>query len=152
MKPFCLLFTFIIVLYHGHAQLRINNPNGEVQVLGCVEEQRPQFPGGIRAFLNYLRKNIKYPPIACLIGINGKVRVIFTVDKTGRVSEATPQNCIGAGCEAEAARVIKMSPRWHPGTLDGRPVPVQYSVPVSFLTKKKLVKLSQLRNSGFGFV
>ncbi|MEB0303129.1 energy transducer TonB, partial [Mucilaginibacter sp. 5C4] len=39
---------------------------------------------------------------------------------------------IGSGCDEEAIRVLKRSPRWKPGIQNGRPVRVQYSIPVNF--------------------
>ena len=34
--------------------------------------------------------------------------------------------------DAEAMRVLNMSPDWTPGTKDGKPVPVSFTFPVNF--------------------
>jgi len=115
-------------------------------------EMEPQFPGGIPAFSSFILKNLRYPEIANLVGLSGKVYVTFVVDKDGAVTEARPVKCIGAGCESEAVRVISMSPNWKPGVQKGRAVRVQYSVPISFNATREKVYLKDLKKSAYGFV
>jgi len=117
-------------------------------------EQVPEFPGGLPAFANYLIRNLRYPEVARLIGINGKLNVSFVVDTTGRITDAVPNNCIGAGCESEAVRLLEMSPTWKPGIQNGKPVRVRYSVPISFSlgNDKVTAYMGNLRKSDYGFV
>jgi protein TonB len=118
------------------------------------DEHQPEFPGGYAAFNKYLSKNLKYPEVARLIGIDGRLVVSFVVNKDGRIVQATPENCIGAGCEAEAVRLLEASPTWKPGILDGRPVSVRYTVPINFTIGKGKVTayMANLRKSNYGFV
>jgi protein TonB len=115
-------------------------------------EKIPEFPGGITAFYTYLSKNLHYPDVARLLGINGKLVVSFVVDKDGRVTDVTPKNCVGAGCEAEAVRLLESSPAWKPGIQDDKPVRVMYSVPISFTVDKGEIKMNDLRASNYGFI
>ncbi len=101
------------------------------QIFTIVEKQ-PEFPGGTTAFYLYIQKNLVYPPQAKRMGIEGKVYVQFVVDKEGKISEVKAVKGIGAGCEAEAARVLKNSPKWHPGKQRGRVVKVRMVVPLTF--------------------
>ncbi|MBI5914218.1 MAG: energy transducer TonB [Bacteroidetes bacterium] len=39
---------------------------------------------------------------------------------------------IGCGCGEEALRVVKAMPNWEPGTQRGRPVRVQFNLPIKF--------------------
>jgi protein TonB len=112
----------------------------------------PEYPGGQKAFQDYIAKNLRYPGVAQLIGIDGKVVVSFTVGPDGRVTNVYPAHCIGAGCESEAVKVIEGSKQWKPGSQDGRPVRVMYSVPINFFNPKEDVTLRELRNSDYGFV
>jgi hypothetical protein len=116
------------------------------------EEQRPEFPGGMQAFYKYLSKNLRYPEVARLIGINGKLTMSFVVDRDGRITNVTPVNCIGAGCEAEATRLLEASPAWQPGIQDGKPVRVVYAIPIGFVVDQGKVTLKELRASAYGFV
>jgi protein TonB len=115
-------------------------------------EQEPQYPGGTAAFGNYISRNLKYPDVARLIGIDGRLIMTFIVERDGRISSATPVNCIGAGCEAEAVKVLQESKPWTPGVQNGKPVRVQYSVPINFVVEKGKVKMKELLASNYGFV
>jgi TonB family protein len=82
--------------------------------------------------LNYIAKNVKYPPVARENGIEGRVYVTFVVDKLGNIKDARILKGIGGGCDEEALRVINLMPQWIPGKQDGVPVQVQYNLPINF--------------------
>jgi periplasmic protein TonB len=106
----------------------------EGKVFTIVEEM-PAFPGGEGKMLEYIAKNIKYPPVARENGIQGRVYVTFVVDKEGKIKEAKILRGIGGGCDEEALRVVKAMPEWKPGRQNGRSVQVQYNLPVNFVLK-----------------
>jgi protein TonB len=83
-------------------------------------------------FYKYVSKNIEYPKQARRMGIEGKVFVQFVVDKDGSLSDVKVIKGIGAGCDEEAIRVLKESPKWTPGKQRGRPVRVRMSLPIFF--------------------
>jgi protein TonB len=154
MKPYYLLLIPFFIAQSSFAQ---SNQKTDTTQLGNKRgfravEVLPEFPGGIQAFGKYLSKNVKYPEVARLIGINGKVRLSFVVERDGRVTDVTPMNCIGAGCEAEAVTVLQNSPQWSPGVQDGKAVRVQYTVPIDFSITKGNVNMKQLKKSDYGFV
>jgi len=155
MKLFCFLATGIISCQLLHAQVYVNKDTTKKgKEIFTAVEQVPEFPGGYEAFSKYLSKNLKYPAVARLIGINGRLVMSFVVEKDGHVADATPRNCIGAGCEAEAVRLLEASPVWKPGIQDGKPVRVQYSIPISFTVGngQQTTDLRDLRSSPYGFV
>ncbi len=117
-----------------------------------VVEEMPRFPGcedlatidekkacADRKLLEFIYKNIEYPPIARENNIEGTVVVRFVVDKDGRVKNPEIVRDIGGGCGEEAARVIKkmneLAEPWSPGKQRGRPVKVYYIMPVKFVLK-----------------
>lgn len=95
-------------------------------------EEMPTFPGGNEELVTFIVKNTVYPEIAKRAGVEGKVFVSFVVEKNGSVSEAGVVKGIGAGCDEEAVRVVKMMPKWKPGRQNGAPVRVKVSIPVVF--------------------
>ncbi len=95
-------------------------------------EQVPLFPGGADAFTRYLNKNIHYPAVARENGTQGKVFISFVCERDGSLTDIKVARGIGDGCDEEAVRVIRASPKWRAGIQNGRPVRVQYSVPISF--------------------
>lgn len=97
-----------------------------------IVEDKPQFPGGDGAMYKYLGKGIDYPSQARRMGIEGRVFVQFVVNADGSVSDVKSIKGIGAGCDEEAARVIKSMPKWSPGKQRGVPVKVRMVIPVYF--------------------
>ena len=95
-------------------------------------EVTPEFPGGVKAFYNYLGKNIRYPDKARKEGVNGKVILQFIVEKSGKLSDVKVLKSLGSGLDEEAVRVLEASPNWKPGIQNGKPVRVQYTLPISF--------------------
>jgi protein TonB len=102
------------------------------QQIFMVVEAMPEFPGGQNALNKYLSENIKYPQMAKESGIQGRVFVTFVVEKDGRVTDVRILRGIGGGCDEEAIRVVQNMPRWTPGKQRGKPVRVQFNLPVKF--------------------
>lgn len=106
----------------------------EGKVFTIVEEM-PSFPGGEEKMLEYIAKNIKYPPVARENNITGRVYVSFVVDKDGKIKDSKVLRGIGGGCDEEALRVVKSMPDWKAGRQNGRSVQVQFNLPVNFTLK-----------------
>lgn len=104
----------------------------EAEIFTIVEEQ-PSFPGGEAALMEYLGKNISYPPMAKESGIQGTVFVTFVVEPNGSVTNVKILRGIGGGCDEEAVRVVKNMPAWKPGKQRGKPVRVQFNLPIKFV-------------------
>lgn len=104
----------------------------EEQEIFQVVESMPEFPGGEEARIQFLRDNIKYPQMARESGIQGTVYVTFVVEPDGRVTNVRVLRGIGGGCDEEAVRVVKAMPRWIPGKQRGKPVRVQFNMPIKF--------------------
>jgi len=86
----------------------------------------------------YIKENLRYPSKARRNNIVGRVKVQFVVDEEGNIINAKVIEGIGGGCDKEALRVVKQMPKWKPGTLDGKPVKIIYTLPILFyLTDNK---------------
>lgn len=97
-----------------------------------VVEEMPTFPGGDESRVKFLTENIKYPQMAKESGIQGTVFVTFVIDEKGRVADVKVLRGIGGGCDEEAIRVVKMMPPWNAGKQSGKPVRVQFNMPIKF--------------------
>jgi protein TonB len=95
-------------------------------------EQMPEFPGGQEGLMAFLRKNVRYPPKAVEVDIQGRVMISFIVNAKGMVEGAKVMRGIGGGCNEEALRVVNAMPKWKPGKQNGQAVKVYYTLPVSF--------------------
>lgn len=100
-------------------------------------EQEPIPLGGVQGFYKYLAQNIRYPDDAKKKNIQGKVFLTFIVEKDGSITDVKVLRGVSPDIDAEAVRVISNSPKWNPGLLNGKPVRVQYVVPLSFALQVK---------------
>ena len=102
-----------------------------------VTETMPQFPGGQGVMMKYLAANIKYPASAVKAKKQGRVIVAFVIQKDGSVTNARIVKSVDPELDAEALRIVKAMPNWTPGTQDGKPVNVNYTIPVVFSLYKE---------------
>lgn len=119
---------FLLAVTGGLAQ---SNDRLDETVFTVVEKQ-PEFPGGMRAFQDYLATNVRYPAAASTAAIKDKVFVSFIVRSNGRITDVGVLKGLGYGCDEEAVRVISAMPNWRPGSQSGKPVNVKYNVIVPF--------------------
>jgi protein TonB len=92
-------------------------------------EQMPVFNGSID---DYITTHLRYPQMAVENNIQGQVIIRFVVNEDGSVSDAQILRGIGAGCDEEAARIVKSMPNWKPGKQNGRAVKVYFTLPIKF--------------------
>jgi len=92
-----------------------------------VVEQQPQLIGGIKG----LQEKVEYPELARRAGIEGRVIIQFIVNENGEVENPRVLRGIGGGCDEAALKVVKEA-KFEPGMQRGRPVRVQYSLPITF--------------------
>lgn len=95
-----------------------------------VVENMPVLKGG----LGDLQRRVKYPEMARRAGIEGRVTVQFIVNENGDVENPRVIRGIGGGCDEAALEAVKQA-KFTPGMQRGRPVRVQYSLPILFQLK-----------------
>lgn len=100
------------------------------QQMACFEEKMGE----------HVRKNFRYPERAAEDGIQGRVAVQFIIDKTGTVTDLKYRfqgkpGVNGAELEKEAQRIMSKLPKFQPGKQQGKPVRVQYAIPIMFTLK-----------------
>jgi periplasmic protein TonB len=91
--------------------------------LECFQEQMAK----------HIKKNQQYPERAQEDGIQGRVSVLFVIDKDGSITNVQVRGPKGGELlEKEAKRVIEKLPKFKPGMQRGKPVKVKYSQPITF--------------------
>jgi protein TonB len=113
----------------------------DVDVPFSVIENVPVFPGcekekDKRACFNtkmnnHIRKNFRYPEIAQEMGVQGRVSVMFTIQKDGSIGNVRLRGP-DKNLEKEAARIISKLPKMTPGKQRGKAVRVPFSIPITF--------------------
>lgn len=130
----------------------------EEEVFKIVEEM-PSFAGcediedyderktcSDKNIISFINKNIRYPELAIEEGIEGTAVVRFIIGKDGKITtnEKSILRNPGAGTGKEALRIVNIMPDWIPGRNGGKPVKVQFTLPIKFtLTKEEVIPESQ---------
>ena len=97
-------------------------PNG-VDGVFHLSEQQPEFPGGMRALMEYIDENLKYPEISRENNSQGRALVGFIVNVDGSICDA---EIIKSSCDVyldeEALRLVNSMPKWKPAMQEEKPV------------------------------
>lgn len=125
-KPVSVTYTFPVIF-------KLNDTENTGAVPFQLAEQKPTFNGGdANEFLKWVNANISYPENCKKNGVSGRVFLSFTVRETGKVTDVKVLRSAHEELDREAVRVIGMSPDWAPGMVDGKLVPVSFTLPVTF--------------------
>lgn len=102
-----------------------------------ILQQAPIYLNGNLMLIHVIASNLHYPAIAKENQIQGNVIVSFRINSNGLTSDYKVVKHLQKDCDNEALRVIKLvSEGWLPGILDGKPVSVEYVIPVKFVLAK----------------
>jgi len=107
----------------------------EGEVIFGIVETMPEFQdGGMPGLMKFIKDNVRWPENApeCT---QGRVTVQFTVNAEGLVINPKVIRSLGPEFDKEALRVVELMGKWKPGTQRGKPVSMNYTIPVSFRMK-----------------
>lgn len=120
---------------YGTGHIPVQETPSDENTVYYVVDNMPEFPGGMKALMDFVSNNTQYPIEARKKGMQGRVAVQFIVDEDGNIIEPNIVRSVESSLDEEALRIIKMLPKWKPGTLHGKAVKVKYTVPVAFKLK-----------------
>jgi len=112
--------------------LKLKLSLNQKDIIYPIADKMPQFPGGENALYKYISQHLRYPRIPYSYGIEGKVTVWFVVNSLGKVDNVEVIIGVDPDLDFEAERVISSLPDFIPGQLEGKNVPVWYSIPITF--------------------
>lgn len=125
------------------ADIEVEEVVEDVDIPFAVIEDVPVFPGcenqpkdKLRDCFNemmqkHISKNFRYPEIAQEMGIQGRVSVMFVIQKDGSIGNIRMRGP-DKSLEEEASRIISKLPKMTPGKQRGRAVRVPFSIPITF--------------------
>lgn len=101
-------------------------------------ETAPNFPGGKDKLAEFVNKNISFPESAYVNGILDMDAVVqLTIAKDGVVKDARIVKSSGQVLDAEALRVARMLPKFHPGLNGGLPAESSYTLAFNYSVNKQ---------------
>ena len=99
----------------------------EDQVFDVVEEM-PEFPGGMPALMEFIRKNLRHDKAEK----EERVIIQIVVDKEGNATNPVVMRSTNQTLNEEALRIVSLMPKWKPGRQAGKNRNVQFVFPVAF--------------------
>jgi TonB family protein len=101
-----------------------------------IQKQLPAFKGGSNAFWGFLSDNLKYPSEDRNARIQGRVLLKFVVEEDGSLTNFKVIQTPSESLAEEAIRVLQKSQKWEPGIERGKPVKVNFTMPILFQLSK----------------
>lgn len=122
------IFSVIIFSCNGQTKEKDKSPIPYVQ-----HEIMPAFPGGDREMMKFIGNNLKHPNIDTCI--QGRVVIRFIVTTTGKLDDIKVLKGLHPVYDKEAIRVVEAMPSFSIGKVDGKSVPVYFTLPIIFRPK-----------------
>lgn len=104
------------------------NPN----MIYKIVEIKPDFPGGLNAFFQFIDKNYE---ASKNFKEDQKLTILFIVEKDGSLSDIKIIRDPGFGIKEEVLRILAKCPKWKPALMHGIPVRSEYSLPIIIKTE-----------------
>ena len=99
----------------------------------------PHYIGGDKELFRFISSNLVYPPLDLHLNISGKVVLSYIIEKDGTLSDISVIVPVSPRIDREAVRVLRLSHKWIPAMVAGKPVRMRSTIPVSFLIKEPRV-------------
>ena len=129
-KAFCFAFAlvYILVIIGKQTDAQEKEPHVFLHV-----DHVPQYPGGNEALQTDITTILKYPKAAIKNGSTGKVHVMFTIDKTGEITNARIYKGVGEPLNKEALSAVnQLDKKWKPGKQEGKTANMSISMLFEF--------------------
>ncbi len=127
MRFLVYIFLFLFV------KVSFAQENGNKEISAPVETM-PDFPGGPSEMMKFIQTNLMMPTNISGKDIDGKCFLKFVVNDSGRIRDVQVLKGVldCPQCDLEAIRIVKLMPRWKPGTQNGKVVSVVFNLPIRF--------------------
>lgn len=103
-----------------------------IKAFAFTEDIMPAYPGGETALMQDVAAALEYPAAAYEERIEGRVIVTFVIDTLGHVTRPKVMRGVRADVDSAAVNAIMKIKPFTPGMRGGRPLNVNYTVPVRF--------------------
>jgi protein TonB len=137
MKRFLLLLVAIMIPFGLFAQKPDTAKYADAdRIYTEPVEVMPEFSGGMKRFYAHL-ENIDYVFLDRMNGRTGQTILLLIIEKDGGVSNIKVIHGLSAEQDNEIIKTVKKLKKWKPGMIEGKPVRVQYAVPINFQLAKE---------------
>lgn len=103
-------------------------PEVDEQTVYQLVEEMPEFPGGMPALMEFIRKNLRHDKAEK----RERAIIQIVVDKKGNATNPVVLRSINSTLDEEALRIVSLMPKWKPGRQAGKNRNVKFVFPVTF--------------------
>jgi len=137
MKKFKILFCLILFSFFCGNVFAQKVEKSDF-LIHCIDV-RAEFPGGEKAMMQWLGKNLRMPTNAENVSGTFKVSCQFKIDTLGNVTGVKVMKSSKMDVlDDEAVRVIQAMPKWKPAEQDCKKVTSFYTLPIVFKLEEEL--------------
>ena len=131
LNEFIIIFEREIVYYSNKEQ------QPTYTSLTAIEKSKlpdvdAEFPEGSLGIQKYLTANAKYPMEAMENGVMGDVKVSFTINEDGSISDPQITKTVSQALDKEVIRVINSMPKWKPAIKDEKQIKTKKELKIRF--------------------
>lgn len=106
----------------------VEAPKEDEQTVYQVVEEMPEFPGGMSALMEFIRKNLRHNKAEKW----ERVIIQIVVDKEGNATDPVVLRSVNPTLDEEALRIVGIMPKWKPGRQRGKNKNVKFTIPIVF--------------------
>jgi len=106
--------------------------NAEPETIYTSADERPVFPGGDAAMFKHIANKLRYPVSAAESGVQGRVILKCVILSDGSIGDIEVSRSRHPALDKEAIRVVKSLPKFTPGKINGMPVNLWFTIPITF--------------------
>lgn len=106
----------------------VETPKEDEQAVYQVVEEMPEFPGGMPALVEFIRKNLRHDKAEK----RERVIIQIVVDKEGNATNPVVLRSVNPTLDEEALRIVGIMPKWKPGRQRGKNKNVKFTIPIAF--------------------
>ena len=144
MNRFHILLSCLVLSFPSAVMAQTEEPQEPMTIVETMPEwgtcpesagegfMHPSMSCTDQAIMDFVMAELKYPKKARRKGVEGKVVIMFVIEKNGEVGEASVVTSVSPLLDQEALRVVQAMPPFRPGTQRGKPVRVMFHQPFNF--------------------
>lgn len=127
------LLALLLVLFQGASLSAQNASSAAAPTVYQTCDKMPEFPGGEAALMEFMTKNLRYPPEAAKDKAEGLIVLEFVVNEDGSISALKPKSSdYRPDLLEESVRLVRIMPKWIPGENNGQKVKCQMTLPIKY--------------------
>ena len=127
------MLALLLMLFQGTSLSAQNAAPATAPTVYQTCDKMPEFPGGQAALMDFMVKNMRYPPEAANDKAEALIVLEFVVNEDGSISALKPKsNDYRPDFLEESVRLVRNMPKWTPGENKGQKVKCQVTLPIKF--------------------